>query len=412
MSTRAAGGAGPLTWLAPAVDADVADSLTTQFLGRFGDLPDGVWAAPGRVNLVGEHTDYNGGYALPLALPHRTYAAVRRRDDGLLRLASLQAPHGWEGPVTTVRQGSPDGWAAYVAGVASVLAERAGAAEVGMDVLVDGHVPLGAGLSSSAALSCSVGLALRDLVPGLADLPVDDLVDACVRAENEVAGAATGGMDQTVSLRAVDEHLLLLDARDRTVVPVAWSLPDHELLVVDTRVHHALGDGQYERRRRTCETAAAALGVGSLRELDPEVLDRGGDLSSGPTGVLDRIPDALPRVRHVLTENERVLDLVTALREQDVARVGALMTASHVSLRDDYEVSCRELDVAVDAALADGAPGARMTGGGFGGSAVVLVARTQVERVACAVAEAFARDGLDAPAFLHAVPGPPARRVR
>ena len=136
MSTRGARGAGPLTWLEPAVDTDVADSLSTQFLDRFGDLPDGVWAAPGRVNLVGEHTDYNGGYALPLALPHRTYAAVRRRDDALLRVASLQAPHGWEGPVTTVRQGSPDGWAAYVAGVASVLAERAGAAEVGMDVLV------------------------------------------------------------------------------------------------------------------------------------------------------------------------------------------------------------------------------------------------------------------------------------
>src|SRR5690606_14587117 len=147
--------------------------------------------------------------------------------------------------------------------------------------------------------------------------------------------------------------------------------PDHELLVVDTQVHHALGDGQYERRRRTCEAAAAALGVGSLREVDPEALDRAGDLASGPAGVLHGIPDALPRVRHVLTENERVLDLVAALREQDVARVGALMTASHVSLRDDYEVSCRELDVAVDAALAAGAPGARMTGGGFGGSAVV-----------------------------------------
>ncbi|WP_289019589.1 galactokinase [uncultured Ornithinimicrobium sp.] len=412
MSTRGARGAGPLTWLEPAVDTDVADSLSTQFLDRFGDLPDGVWAAPGRVNLVGEHTDYNGGYALPLALPHRTYAAVRRRDDGLLRVASLQAPHGWEGRVTTVRQGSPDGWAAYVAGVASVLAERAGAAEVGMDVLVDGHVPLGAGLSSSAALSCSVGLALRDLVPQLDALSAAELVDVCVRAENEVAGAATGGMDQTVSLRAVDEHLLLLDARDRSVVPVAWTLPDHELLVVDTRVHHALGDGQYERRRRTCEEAAAALGVGSLRELDPEVLDRDWERPAGPARVLHGIPDALPRVRHVLTENERVLDLVAALREQDVARVGSPMTASHASLRDDYEVSCPELDLTVEAALGAGAPGARMTGGGFGGSAVVLVARTEVEQVAESVAQAFAREGLDAPAFLHAVPGPPARRVR
>ncbi|HSP60006.1 MAG TPA: galactokinase family protein, partial [Ornithinimicrobium sp.] len=281
----------PVTWVRPAVDEDVADGLTTAFLDRFGDRPDGVWAAPGRVNLIGEHTDYNGGYALPLALPHRTYAAVRRRDDGLLRLASLQAPQGWEGPVTSVGPGRPQGWAAYVAGVAHVLAERVGPHEVGMDVLVDGHVPLGAGLSSSAALSCSVGAALRDVVPGLADLPVEDLVNACVRAENEVAGAATGGMDQTVSLRAVDEHLLLLDARDFTVVPVAWTLPDHELLVVDTRAHHSLADGQYAARRATCEQAAAALGVGSLRDLDPGRLE-----DEDVRRALAGIPDGFARV--------------------------------------------------------------------------------------------------------------------
>ncbi len=398
--------AGETVWLAPADDEKTAHALTQRFARRLGGEPDGVWAAPGRVNLIGEHTDYNGGFALPLALPHRTYAAVRRRDDGVLRVASVQRDDVWQGDVARVRRGEPDGWAAYVAGVATVLAGRVGPLETGADVLVDGHVPLGAGLSSSAALSCSVGIGLVDLVPGLRSLPVEELVLACVRAENEVVGAATGGMDQTVSLRAVDEHLLLVDARDAAVVPVAWTLPDHELLVVDTRAHHSLADGQYERRRRTCEAAAEALGLASLRELGPDAL---GD--PDVRGTLADVPEGAARVRHVVTENDRVLDLVAALREQDAARAGALMTASHRSLRDDYEVSCTELDVAVDAALAAGAEGARMTGGGFGGSAVALVRRDALEDTAAAVREAFlARDLLE-PAFLLAPPSGPARRV-
>ena len=394
------------TWLPPATDAQVAQDLTSAFVDRFAHLPDGVWAAPGRVNLIGEHTDYNGGFALPLALPHRTYAAARWRDDGILRVASLQQARTWEGRVASVRHGNPQGWAAYVAGVARALADRVGASEVGMDVLVDGHVPLGSGLSSSAALSCSVGVALRDLVPALRSLPVEDLVAACVRAENEVAGAATGGMDQTVSLRAVDEHLLLIDARDFSVVPVAWTLPEHEVLVIDTRAHHSLADGQYEQRRRTCEAAADALGVGSLREVPVGRLDE-----AGARAALATVPDAERRVRHVVTENDRVLDLVAALREQDPERVGELMTASHTSLRDDYEVSCAELDVAVEAALAAGAAGARMTGGGFGGSAIALVRRDAVEEVAAQVHRAFAEAGLASPAFLTAYPSRPAGRV-
>lgn len=396
----------PPVWLEPADDEATATALEERFAGALGGAPDGVWAAPGRVNVIGEHTDYNAGFALPMALPHRTYAAVRRRDDGVLRLASAQRRGLWEGRVDAVRPGEPRGWPSYVAGVAAVLAERVGAGELGADVLVDGHVPLGAGLSSSAALSCSVGVALRDLVPALHDLPVVDLVGACVRAENDYAGAATGGMDQTVSLRAVDDHLLLLDARDHGVVPVGWTLPSHELLVIDTRAHHSLADGQYEARRRTCEGAAAALGVGSLRELPADRLEDADVLAA-----LAGVPDGTARVRHVVTENDRVLDLVAALRDQDAGRAGELMTASHVSLRDDYEVSSVELDVAVDAALAAGAEGARMTGGGFGGSAVALVRREDVDRVALAVREAFAAAGLDEPAFLEAVPSRPAGRV-
>ncbi|WP_228255200.1 galactokinase [Ornithinimicrobium avium] len=393
-------------WSAPADDAATAAALQDRFAALLGQEPDGVWAAPGRVNVIGEHTDYNGGFALPMALPHRTYAAVRRREDGVLRLASAQRRGLWEGRVEDVRRDGVCGWPAYVAGVAAVLAERVGAEAVGVDVLVDGHVPVGAGLSSSAALSCSLAVALRDLVPGLSQMSVEDLVTACVRAENEVAGAATGGMDQTVSLRAVDGHLLLLDARDFTVVPVAWTLPQHEVLVVDTRAHHSLADGQYERRRRTCEAAAAALRLTSLRELSADRLD-----DADVRSVLAGIPDAPARVRHVVTENDRVLDLVAGLREQDASRVGALMTASHVSLRDDYEVSAVELDVAVEAALGAGAEGARMTGGGFGGSAIALVRREEVDVVAAAVLAAFVTAGLTPPVFLEAAPSRPAGRV-
>ncbi|WP_151523483.1 galactokinase [Serinicoccus kebangsaanensis] len=395
-----------LIWTPTADDEQVAEALTEEAAGLLGGPVQGVWAAPGRVNLIGEHTDYNGGWCLPFALSHRTYVAVRRRDDGRLRIASRQASgQAWEGSVAEVGPATPGGWASYVAGVASVLAERVGAQALGADVLVDGHVPLGAGLSSSAALSCSVALALHDLVPELSGLDRADLASTCVRAENEVAGAATGGMDQSVSLRAVDGHALLIDCRDFSLTPVAWTLPDHDVLVIDTRAHHSLADGQYASRRAACERACSVLGVASLREVD------GVDLEE----VLGRLaddPEVARRVRHVLTENARVLDLVAALAEREAAEVGRLMGASHDSLRDDYEVSCPELDLAVESAVAGGAVGARMTGGGFGGSAIALVPRGQEEGVAGSVATAFADRGWEAPHFLTATPSAPACRVR
>lgn len=404
-----------LTWLPPADDAEVAAGLVAAAREAFGRPPDGVWAAPGRVNLIGEHTDYNAGLSLPFALPHRTYAAVARRPDGVLRIASRQKDGtGWEGRVAEVYPASPGrgahpaGWTAYVAGVFATLADHLGADQLGADVLVDGRVPLGAGLSSSAALSCSVAVAVRDLVPELRDLDDADLVAACVRAENDFAGAATGGMDQTVSVRAREGHLLLIDSRDGAPAPapVPWSLPDHRVLVIDTRVHHSLADGQYAARRQTCEAAAAALGLGALRELDPARLD-----DPEVIRALMTVPDGLARVRHVVTENARVEDVVRALAEPAIHEVGVSMTASHVSLRDDYEVSCRELDVAVDAALAAGAVGARMTGGGFGGSAVALVPADQVEQVATAVTWAFTDEGWRTPRFAVAEPSRPAGRV-
>ena len=394
-----------VTWSPAVTDAEVEPHLRAAFAREFGGAPDGVWAAPGRVNLIGEHTDYNGGWCLPFALAHRTFCAVRARPDGRLRVASRQAPdQAWEGEIGQLAPGAPGGWVAYVAGVVAILAEGPAAGPMGADILVDGRVPLGAGLSSSAALSCSSAVALVDLVPGLAGVDRAALAEVCVRAENDYAGAATGGMDQTVSLRAEDGHALLIDCSDFSLTAVPWTLPEHEVLVIDTRAHHSLADGQYAARRDACERACRSLGVDSLREL------HGADVDE-VLGRLDGDAEAQRRVRHVLTENVRVLDLVAALEAQDADEVGRLMVASHVSLRDDYEVSCRELDVAVDAALGAGAAGARMTGGGFGGSALALVRRDQVDGVARAVHEAFLAEGLEAPHLLRATPSAPAHRL-
>ncbi|WP_051274866.1 galactokinase [Cellulomonas sp. URHD0024] len=380
------------------------------FEARFADgAPDGTWSAPGRVNLIGEHTDYNGGLCLPIALPHRTYVALRRRDDDLVRLVSAQEPDGVrEVALGAVAPGTVDGWAGYVVGVAWAMRE-AGLAVGGFDVAVDSCVPYGAGLSSSAALEASVAVAL-DAVFGLGlARPGDDagrtqLATICVRAENEIAGAPTGGMDQAAALRARPGHALLLDCLDGSVRQVPFDLAAHDLtlLVVDTRAEHALVDGQYAARRASCEAAAARLGVETLREItvDPRGLEWALDKLDGE--------EQVRRVRHVVTEIDRVTWFVALLDAGVVDAVGPLMNASHASLRDDYEVSCRELDVVVGSAMASGAIGARMTGGGFGGSAIALVRTDAVEQVAQAVAEAFADAGLHPPAFLVATAQAPA----
>ncbi|GHS84988.1 galactokinase [Actinomycetota bacterium] len=420
-----------------------ADRVRTLFVERFGVEPDGVWSAPGRVNLIGEHTDYNGGLCLPIALPHRAYAALRRRTPGDaaagqvgqsgsagrpdiagaagpgardVRLVSAQDPTGVIRQVAldAVGPGTVDGWPAYVAGVAWALGQ-AGHPVDGFDVAVDSCVPFGAGLSSSASLEAAVAVGLDAVfelgLAGSAAAPDDAgrtvLAAACIRAENEIAGAPTGGMDQSAALRSRAGHALLLDCRDGSVrqVPFDLAADGLALLVIDTRAEHALVDGQYAARRATCEAAAVRLGVPSLREIAPAGLaDALATLADGtPEGDLQ-----VTRVRHVVTEIERVERFVALLDAGRVREVGPLMDASHTSLRDDYEVSCRELDVAVEAARSAGALGARMTGGGFGGSAIALVPAGSVEGVAAAVAAEFAAQGLAEPEFLVAVAGPPA----
>lgn len=397
----------------PWPDAEGADRAEALFAAVFGEVPQGVWAAPGRVNLIGEHVDYNAGLCLPFALPHSTFAALRLRDDGMVRVVSGIDPGApWTGALTAIApaDGRPDAvpaWVAYAAGPAWAL--RCAGMEVdGFDLAVESCVPLGAGLSSSAAVECATALGLDELYGlGLGDAGDSGravLADACVRAENEVAGAPTGGMDQAASLRSSAEHALLLDCRDGGVrlLPFDLDAAGLELLVIDTRAAHELGDGQYGRRRASCEAAAARLGVASLREV--------GDLAAA-LGVLT---DDWQRrcVRHVVTEIARVRDVVALLEAGRVRDIGPVLDASHASLRDDYAVSCAELDAAVDAARAAGALGARMTGGGFGGSAIALVQAASADGVADAVVSAFDAQGWRPPRFLSATPGPGARRVR
>ncbi len=383
-------------------------SAADAHLGMTDAAPTGVWSAPGRVNLIGEHTDYHGGLVLPIALPHRTRAAASARDDDLLRVHSVQAGESVEVDLGSVGPGSPSGWVAYVAGVLWALREE-GHEVRGLDVTLDSDVPVGAGLSSSAALECAVGAAASDLFDlGLLedDAGRSRLAAACVRAENEVAGALTGGMDQSASLLCREGHALLLDCRSGETSHVPFDLASHGdgyvLLVTDTRATHALNDGQYEARRRVSEAAAAALGVESLRDVDPHHLEE----------ALGRLTDdeQVRRVRHVVTEIARVRAAVEALEAGDLAAVGRLFDASHTSLRDDYEVSCPELDVSVEAARSAGAIGARMTGGGFGGSSIALLPVDAVEGAERAVADAFAERGWTAPRSFAVTPGTAASR--
>ena len=359
--------------------------VATEFRQRHGVDPEAVASAPGRVNLIGEHLDYNGGPVLPVALDRRTYVAAAGRDDGTLVVESLQQDGAVTVSLADLDSDRVEGWAAYVAGVVWALSDHLDGGLTGLTVLVDGQVPLGAGLSSSAALECAVALAAC-AVAGRSVLP-EDVVAACVRAENEYAGAATGSMDQTVAMFAQADRALLVDFGDDSRRQVPWT-PAGELLVIDTKVHHELNDGGYESRRRACEAAAAELGVPLLAAASSEDLDRLQD------------PEQKMRARHVVTETARVHDAVAALEAGEWESFGRLLVGSHESLRDDFEVSCRELDVAVEAAVGAGAVGARMTGGGFGGSAIALVPPDGAERVKEAVTSAFADAGFHPPEFL------------
>ena len=384
----------------PVIAADPEAGAVRLFGERFGGSPEGVWRAPGRVNFIGEHTDYNDGFALPFAIGAGVCVAGATRKDGVVALSSRQ--YGEE--VVTVSPaalapGVLSGWAAYPAGVAWAL-RSAGHRVGGASLAVDADLPAGAGLSSSAALECATGLALAGLyrlaVPG------PELAAFGRRAENDFVGVPTGLMDQLAVLLGQAGHALLLDCRagTGTSVPLDPAAAGLALLVIDTRARHELTDGGYAARRRACEDAARALGVPSLR-----------DVTS--VGELDRLGDAVlrRRARHVVSENRRVLEVAGLLRAGQLSRVGSLLTASHASLRDDFEVSWPEADAAVEAALQAGALGARMTGGGFGGSVIALAPAAVSARVTGAVTDVFARRGWRAPVIRPVQPAPGAARV-
>jgi galactokinase len=351
------------------------------------------------VNFIGEHTDYTGGFALPFAITAACTATVTTAagDAGSLHISSAQRSEPVRLELAGLAPGSGE-WAGYAAGVIWALRQRRVTIPA-LDIAVDSTVPAGAGLSSSAALTCAVATAVNDLLD--LDLPMGDLLEITRSAENDFVGAPTGGLDQLAALYATADHALFCDMRSLHTDQVPFELADHGLtvLVVDTRATHAHAGGEYGDRRAGCERAADTLGVGSLRDITPEGLD----------ATLARLPDDELRryTRHVVTENARVLATVERLRAHDYEAVGRLLVASHASLRDDYRVTIPELDVAVEVLLGAGALGARMTGGGFGGSVIALLPETRVAGATRAVQTRFAGEGFHPPnaTTVHAAAG-------
>ena len=365
--------------------------IAKRFNDLFGRAPEIVAAAPGRVNLIGEHIDYSDGFVLPFAISDTTVVALGRRTDSLIRIASVQKNSNiFETSLLDLAPGEGEGWVRYALGVLWVLG-----LETGMELLIDGRVPLGAGLSSSAALECSIATAVNHLFGK--GLSLAELARATQKAENEYVGVPCGIMDQSVSLMAHSGSALLLDCRDLTSenIPFLIAPKGLELLIIDTQAHHKLVDGGYAERRASCEKAVEVLGISSLRDISVA------DYASRQSEL-----DPLTYIRgfHAVTEMKRVLDAVDALKRNNFTRLGELLNQSHRSLRDDYTVSCPELNLAVDTALAQGAHGARMVGGGFGGSAIALIKSDQVKRTESAITKAFAAKSFKAPRFFTSLP--------
>ncbi|RZT86586.1 galactokinase [Pseudonocardia sediminis] len=376
-----------------------AAAVSTGFRSRHGHEPAGVWFAPGRVNLIGEHTDYNDGFVLPFALPHRAVVAAAPASGSGSTVTSAQEPETVTFSAAGVAPGDLPGWAGYVAGMFWAFRE-AGYPVPELDLVLDSDVPVGAGLSSSAALECAVGVALADL--GGVRVDRTPMAVLARRAENDFVGAPTGGMDQMASMHGRPERLVFLDTRDDAIELTPFPLSGHglTLLVIDTRAPHAHADGQYGERRSDCAAAADALGVPALRDATLEAVEALTD---------DRIRR---RARHIVTENDRVRDVVALLAGgADPRRIGPALDASHASIRDDFEITVPHVDVAAEVARDAGAHGSRMTGGGFGGCVIALVDDADVPAVRGAVEKAYADRGWTAPVTFTATPSEGAARL-
>jgi galactokinase len=370
--------------------SDIRDDVKADFTELFGYEPEGVWSAPGRVNLIGEHTDYNEGFVLPFAINKRTVLALGVRDDGVLRIASSFADEVAEIAIADLTPSALTGWSAYPFGVAWAMGQFGGdlGGVPGVDIYIDSVVPVGAGLSSSAAIESAVALALNDVWQLGFDRPT--LAKIGQLAENKAVGAPTGIMDQSASLLGKRDSAVFLDCRslEAEVIDLGFAAAGLELLIIDTGVSHSHSTGGYASRRASCEEGARVMGVPALRDLHVDDLPRAQELLDDET---------FRRVRHVVTEDQRVLDTVRTLREQGPTAIGELMDASHRSMRDDFEISVPELDLAVETALTNGAVGARMTGGGFGGAAIALIPSDAVSRLQVAIDGAFAEHGFGQP---------------
>ena len=368
-------------------------SVKAGFEAKYGYAPTGVWSAPGRVNLIGEHTDYNEGFVFPFAINRHTFAAISLRSDSLARVSSSFSPTVHETEVSAIARDEKHDWAAYPFGAAWAIQElsRELGHEVvasGFDCYIESDVPVGAGLSSSAAIECSVALALNELWN--AGLNRRQLARVGQMGENFIVGAPTGIMDQSASLLGETDHAVFLDCKtlEAESIELGFAAEGLELLIIDTKVAHRLVDGGYATRRAACEDGAQLMGATSLRDLSANDLDRAREIMDDVT---------FRRVRHVVTENQRVLDTVKSLREHGPRSIGKLMYASHESMRDDFEISVDELDTAVETALRHGAIGARMTGGGFGGAAIALTPIEKIGEVSLSVLAEFELLGYSKP---------------
>ncbi len=370
------------------MQSKLVSDVVSGFKKLYGYEPFGVWSAPGRVNLIGEHTDYNEGFVFPFAINRRTYAAISLRDDNVIRVASSFSPITHEIEVTKISKNETSQWAAYPFGIAWAIQQYSEANPKGFDCYIESDVPVGAGLSSSAAIECAVGAALNELWG--AGLTKPQLAQAGQLAENEIVGAPTGIMDQSASLLGETDHGVFLDCQslEAEVVELGFAEAGLELLIIDTKVAHRHSDGGYASRRAACELGAKLMGVESLRHLSSKDLPKASEL-------MDKV--TFRRVRHVITENERVLETVKRLKTFGPKAIGDLMYASHISMRDDFEISVDELNLAVSISESFGAIGSRMTGGGFGGAAIALVPKVLSEELSMAIKFGFKKQGFIEP---------------
>lgn len=378
--------------------------MRDEFVAVFGAAPDGVWSAPGRVNLIGEHTDYNGGLAMPFGIDRRTRVAVRLRDDARIRVATDFVDESIVGGIiesTLDSARDASGWSRYLLGAAHVLRRELGIDGTGFEALVSSDVPVGVGVSSSAALESATIVALDELWG--TGLERSEMVRLGQLVENEVVGAPTGTLDQSAVLLAERDHAVLLDFRADTAeqVPLGFEAAQLEILVIDSLVRHDHATGGYGQRRRECEQAAEFAGVSTLREIDVA------DVAAWA----DRMPAHVHRrMRHIVSDTDRARRVADLVRQRRPREIGTILTEGHASQRDDFENSVPAIDAAVAAAVAAGALGARMTGGGFGGAAIALVDVAAAERIAAETADAVVAAGHARPVVFAVHPSEGARR--